>query len=607
MDEQHSPEKEAARALAVKIDELLAGMDAEQAQFEPAVAKVAPNHVFGARNLIDYAYLRRQDLREMQERLSDLGATRLSTAEPDVRSRLKAARNVLGAIMGEGFSHPHAEVAGAFALADDVLDHHATTLLGAGAPEAHSRIMVTLPAEAAEDLDMVRGFVASGMQLARINCAHDSEEVWEKMIANVHRAAEEAGVEIKVSMDLAGPKIRTGAIVPGPQVARARVTRSETGAVLTPAKLWLRAEGVDSEPPADLPGRPALPINVKPDWLSELKVGSEVSFHDSRSSRRTFTVTQVSEEGVLAEGPQNAYVAEGTLLEHDFLRTRATGIPPAEHRLRLYPGQRVILSAKVEASDPDAEVIHIPFSLPEVLPAIKAGETVLFDDGRISAKVITPGAEEVELEITRAAANGTNLAANKGINLPDSDLPLPSLTELDLQHLKFVQAHADIAAISFIRNAADVANVIEAFGEDTRCGLVLKIETTSAYENFRDVLLEGMRYPNLGVMIARGDLAVELGFKRMGEVPRFIANMAEAGHVPTILATQVLETMAKTGLPSRAEITDAAYALRAECVMLNKGPYITKAIEVLSYLSLKLGRSQRKNRMLLRKIRSWDN
>jgi len=106
-------------------------------------------------------------------------------------------------------------------------------------------------------------------------------------------------------------------------------------------------------------------------------------------------------------------------------------------------------------------------------------------------------------------------------------------------------------------------------------------------------------------MIARGDLAVELGFERMAEVPRLIAQMAEAAHVPTITATQVLENLAKSGLPSRAEITDAGYALRSEAVMLNKGPHITDAIRILETLSKKLGRSQRKNRQLLRRIGSW--
>jgi pyruvate kinase len=115
-----------------------------------------------------------------------------------------------------------------------------------------------------------------------------------------------------------------------------------------------------------------------------------------------------------------------------------------------------------------------------------------------------------------------------------------------------------------------------------------------------------MRHPRLAVMIARGDLAVEVGFERLSEVPRQILALCEAAHIPAIWATQVLETLAKTGQPSRAEITDAAAAQRAECVMLNKGPHILDAIRALDEILARMGEVQRKSRTLMRRIHSWD-
>lgn len=115
-----------------------------------------------------------------------------------------------------------------------------------------------------------------------------------------------------------------------------------------------------------------------------------------------------------------------------------------------------------------------------------------------------------------------------------------------------------------------------------------------------------MRHPKLGVMIARGDLAVEVGFERLSEVPRQILALWEAAHVPAIWATQVLENLAKTGQPSRAEVTDAAAAQRAECVMLNKGPYILDAIRALDDILARMGEVQRKSRTLMRRIHSWE-
>ena len=113
------------------------------------------------------------------------------------------------------------------------------------------------------------------------------------------------------------------------------------------------------------------------------------------------------------------------------------------------------------------------------------------------------------------------------------------------------------------------------------CGLVLKIETEAAFSRLPEILLHAMRSPRVGVMIARGDLAVEAGYERLAELQEEIMWLCEAAHLPVIWATEVLDHLARTGRPSRAEITDAAMAQRAECVMLNKGPHLDMAIEVL--------------------------
>jgi pyruvate kinase len=103
-------------------------------------------------------------------------------------------------------------------------------------------------------------------------------------------------------------------------------------------------------------------------------------------------------------------------------------------------------------------------------------------------------------------------------------------------------------------------------------------------------------------MIARGDLAVELGFERLSEAQEEIVWMCEAAHVPVIWATQILETLAKAGLPTRAEVTDAASAVKAECAMLNKGPHILEAVRFLSGLLERGGENHSKKHNLLRKL-----
>ena len=116
-----------------------------------------------------------------------------------------------------------------------------------------------------------------------------------------------------------------------------------------------------------------------------------------------------------------------------------------------------------------------------------------------------------------------------------------------------------------------------------------------------------MHSPLVGVMIARGDLAVECGWQRLAEVQEEILWMCEAAHMPVIWATQVLEGLAKEGIPTRAEITDAAMSVRAECVMLNKGPHILKALHVLDDILTRMRDHQAKKRPLLRRLRVADN
>jgi pyruvate kinase len=239
---------------------------------------------------------------------------------------------------------------------------------------------------------------------------------------------------------------------------------------------------------------------------------------------------------------------------------------------------------------------------------MRPGDAALFDDGAITAEVETVATGEATLLVTRTKPGGQRLGAEKGINLPDTVLPLTALTEDDEKHLPFIAEHADMVAVSFVRTAADIEHVLDRINAAgaAHLGLLLKIETRQGFENLPAILLVAMRHPRLGVMIARGDLAVEIGFERLAEVPRQILALCEAAHVPSIWATQVLESLAKTGLPSRAEITDVVASQRADCVMLNKGPYIVDAIEVLDDVLGRVGQVQDRGRTLLRHIHSWD-
>jgi pyruvate kinase len=169
--------------------------------------------------------------------------------------------------------------------------------------------------------------------------------------------------------------------------------------------------------------------------------------------------------------------------------------------------------------------------------------------------------------------------------------------------MTFILSHADAVNLSFVNDVQDVADLQELINSHERdnLGVVLKIETQRGFQNLPAILLKAMESYPVGVMIARGDLAVECGWENLADTQEEILKMCRAARMPNIWATQVLETMAKTGRPTRAEITDASEAQRADCIMLNKGPYIAETVKMLDIIIRKAEAKREKHRAILQK------
>jgi pyruvate kinase len=230
-------------------------------------------------------------------------------------------------------------------------------------------------------------------------------------------------------------------------------------------------------------------------------------------------------------------------------------------------------------------------------------QPIFFDDGKIEGVVENTSADQVTIRITHAKDNGSKLKADKGINLPETDLPIKGLTDRDKEDLVFVVKNANAVNYSFVNDAEDVNLLLEEIKKlNGSLGIILKIETQKAFRNLPEIILTAMRSYPIGVMIARGDLAIETGWKNFATIQEEILRICEAAFIPDIWATQVLETMAKSGVPSRAEITDASRAQRSACVMLNKGVYIEKAVKLLDRIFIEMQRYQKKRETLLPKL-----
>ena len=211
-------------------------------------------------------------------------------------------------------------------------------------------------------------------------------------------------------------------------------------------------------------------------------------------------------------------------------------------------------------------------SHPEVIDALKPGHAVWIDDGKLGCTVEQVRADGARLRVTHAGPKDVRIQSAKRINLPDTLSPLPALTDRDLRDLDFVCASADTVGLSFVRTLDDIDELRRQLTARDKPGLplVAKIETAAAVRNLPDIPLGTLGQHAVGIMIARGDLAVELRSVRMAEIQEEILWICAAAHVPVIWAMQVLETLAKDGVINRPEIADAAMSVRAECVMMNK-------------------------------------
>jgi pyruvate kinase len=559
-----------------------------------AISEVHPAYEASARNLVHYLALRAFDLRELSERLSEVGLSSLGRSESHVMASLNSVHRLLQRATGL-VGRPATPLGRAlrFREGQAVLDVHTEALLGPRRRSRSVRILVTLPGEAADDYPLIRDLLRTGMDCARINCAHDTPEVWARLVANVRRASRELTLPCRVLMDLGGPKLRTGELEPGPRAVKLRPGRDPRGQVVAPGQAWLCAD--DLPAPPDL-GAPALPVPRR--WLERLKVGDVVGLQDLRGKPRELVVAERFPGRARVEVSQTTYLVPGLELEHkrggdeDSGHVAALGdLPPVPVPITLRYGEALVLSADPAPGHPAVrdeagavlEPACVPCTLPEVLADLQPGERVWLDDGKIGAVVREADPGWARLEVVRARPGGSKLLADKGINLPDSHLRIKGLTPVDRQDLAFVAANADVVALSFLRGPDDVLELRDALRTlgGSGLGIVLKIETRQALERLPEVLLAAMRGHPVGVMIARGDLAVECGFERLAEAQEEILWVCEAAHVPVIWATQVLENLTKQGLPSRAEITDAAASVRAECVMLNKGPFVLDSVHVL--------------------------
>ncbi|MEK6481241.1 pyruvate kinase [Catalinimonas sp. 4WD22] len=576
-------------------------------QYAELIEKVNPDAQESARNLLHYLALRNEDISNYQDALSELGISSLQHAESHVLANMSAVQSILYHYQERSYQEPKPLIS--IHEGEALMKKHREALLGPEPQPKRAYTMVTMDTDMADDYQLVHEMLAAGMDCARINCAKDDADVWKRIIAHVHKASKALEKPCKILMDLGGPKIRTGSIQKGPRLIQIKPVRDERGETISPGLLKLVTEIDTSEE--------FLQVPVDQDWLAQLNVGDNIRFEDTRKVKQEAKVVDVDDQGVVISFEEEVYIETGLSLElwqngKKVANAKVGKLPNTRQKIYLKEGDTLILHGKNQEGEPAryddngelASPAHISCTLPEVFKSVKKDQAVRFDDGKIEGIVLETSEDELHIEITHAKNGKRTLKENKGINFPDTDLQISGLTEKDKQDLDFVVKHTDIVNLSFVRSPEDVSDFLNELKQRdaNNIGIMLKIETEEAVNQLPWLLLQALQHYPVGVMIARGDLAVEIGWERMSVLQEEILWLCQAAHIPNVWATQVLEGVAKKGIPKRAEITDAAMADQADCIMLNKGDYIIRAIEMLGAISRRVEKQKKKSSSIVQNL-----
>ncbi|MFD2443907.1 pyruvate kinase [Bacillus sp. CGMCC 1.16607] len=544
-------------------------------------------------NLIAYLSIKKKNTQGFRQDLLDSGFSSLEHSKSHILYSMKKILTHLGVKKLK----PTPLTAITPQESRSLINKRSENLFGKKNEQLQSTIMVTLDSENATQEEAVKDLLINGMNIARINCAHDHKEIWKKMIITLRQAEKSlqeqgnySNQRCKVFMDMAGPKIRVGKLLHEYQPLKIFVDSYRKTVHKTNIYLDSQAEQTIKYK-NKLEQSYVLAVKDQ-SILEQLRVADELIFTDSKKRERKMKVVEViSPTCVKVELNKTAYVDEGTILLYGNLKIEVHSFIPEPVEIFVIKGDILRLYLDPEKLGHPAslnEPAGVPVSIAKAFKNVRISDRIFIDDGKIAGRVKEVNKEFIDIEILSPIVEKAKVREDKGLNLPDSllSLNLPAITNQDLLDLPFILNNADILGLSFVHSPLDLVKLRYELGRYSshNIAVIAKIETKDSIHHLARIILEGLKFKAFGIMIARGDLTVEVGPENLAFVQNEILAICSAAHVPVILATGVLERLTKKGVPTRSELTDAAYGKIADCVMLNKGKFINDSLKMLSIL-----------------------
>ncbi len=300
---------------------------------------------YSASNLLHYLAVRQHDVRRLQVELSALGLSSLGRMEAHTLATLNAVLVALHSLAGRAQPQHAPDPPVDFVTGPLILRERTQMLLGMPSGKRSVRIMVTMPSEAAASYRLVRELLGAGMDVMRINCAHDGPDAWLAMIENLRRAERKLGRPCKVYADLAGPKLRTGAIEPIGRILKVRPVRNLRGEVVEPVRVRFIPDAGQLADTLTVPCQIPLDAAV----LSQAEVGDLLTFADARGRKRVLKIVDKNANGCVAESDHTSYLETGAIARllrgEDEIASGALGLlPELEPPIPLKLGDQLVLT-----------------------------------------------------------------------------------------------------------------------------------------------------------------------------------------------------------------------------------------------------------------------
>ncbi len=560
-------------------------------------------------NLKAYLNLRSKNIVDLQNRLASIGLSSLGRAQSCIVSSINQDIEMLLKILNKEESMPIDHSLSCDAAKDIMLKN--AEIFGIYDKEFETKVMVTLPSEAADSPELISNLILGGTSVLRINTAHDDPLAWQRMAAHIKNENEIHKADTKIYVDLAGPKNRTGQIIKVFLPFTIGSKREPKRVKLLPKSL----EGFKTQKASK--GKDAIQQNaslVIDDSLYELCFNSKEIFVDDIGRRKKHVCELRHENGAIyLLADKKITIFEETKLWIDQLISNLHNFELEPQEIRLFQEDKFILSKINIQGNANFKYNNKVFagiiecSNKEIFPYVKIGDPIYIDDGKIGCLVEEINEIGLICNVFLAKKKGTVLKEAKGVNFPNTDLAISAITASDEENLKIIMEFADIIGLSFAQSKNDIQKIQALLFDNNKKHIAIapKIETKTALRNLPEILEQLIRWDRFALMIARGDLAIEVGFDNLPYIQEEIFGICEAAHVPVIYATQILEGQMKNNLPSRSEVTDAALAQRADCVMLNKGPYVLDALTTIQHILQLAHTLYQKNRQLLGICAAW--